>query len=177
MSFIVASGAESLTFFQKFGIEWDMLLSQALMFTLLAIILYLFIFKPVSKAADERRAKIEQGLSDAEAASERLKQCERECSKRISDAAIEASSIVSKTRDDAKLMIEKASAEASKKAAEILERARLEIESDRQKMKEELKGEIAALVVKTAEAVFADSLSPELKSKMADEAAAKLKDG
>ena len=60
MSFIMASGAESLSFFQKFGIEWDMLLSQAIMFTLLALILYRFVFRPVSKAADERRVKIEQ---------------------------------------------------------------------------------------------------------------------
>ena len=43
-------------------------------------------------------------------------------------------------------------------------------------MKDELKGEIAALVVKTAEAVFADSITPELKSKIADSAVSKLKE-
>ncbi len=174
MSFIMASGAESLSFFQKFGIEWDMLLSQAIMFTLLALILYRFVFRPVSKAADERRVKIEQ--ADAEAAREKLQACERECTRKISAAATEAASIIAKTKDDAKAMIENAAQEASKKASEIAERARLDIENDRLKMKDELKGEIAALVVKTAEAVFADSITPELKSKIADSAVSKLKE-
>ena len=176
MSFIMASGAESLSFFQKFWIEWDMLLSQAIMFTLLALILYRFVFRPVSKAADERRVKIEQGLADAEAAREKLQACERECTRKISAAATEAASIIAKTKDDAKAMIENAAQEASKKASEIAERARLDIENDRLKMKDELKGEIAALVVKTAEAVFADSITPELKSKIADSAVSKLKE-
>lgn len=174
MSFIIASNAESLSFFQKFGIQWDMLISQAIMFTLLAIIMYRFVFKPVASAAEARRTAIKQGLDDAAVAQLKLKECEKECSLKISNAAIEASNIIANTRDDAKAMIEKAASDASKRASEIIEKAKIEIAGDRAKMKDELKGEIAELVVKTAEAVFADSLSAETKSKIANETVSKL---
>lgn len=172
MGFIIATGASA--FFEKFGIEWDMLISQALMFTLLAVILYRFVFKPVSKAADERRAQIERGILDAQQAAKKLEECERSCSEKISNSALEASKIVAKTRDDAKAMIEAAALEASKKAAEISQKAQIEIAADRAKMKDELKGEIASLVVKTAEAVFAGALTEEVKAKIAKDAALKI---
>ena len=177
MNAIFASGAEGpLSFLTKFGVEWDILASQGLMFVILAVILYKFVFKPVIKTADERQRKIAQGLEDAQKARESLLECEKQCSQKISEAAMEASSIIAKTRDDAKAMIDRASAQAAEKAAEQMEHARLEIASEREKMKAELKAELAALVVKTAESVLKGDLDPDTKSKIARDAASRLEE-
>ncbi len=177
MNAILASGGGPLSFLSEFGVEWDMLLSQGLMFVLLAFVLYRFAFKPVARSADERRAKIERGLADAEEARRKLEECERDCSEKISAAASEAASIIAKTRDDARAMIEKAAADASAKAASVMEDAKAEIARDRERMKEELKGEVAALVARTAEAVFGDSVDPAAKARIAERAAERLAEG
>ena len=45
--------------FGKLGIEWKLLLAQGLNFILLLIILRKFLYKPILKMLDERRAKAE----------------------------------------------------------------------------------------------------------------------
>ena len=175
MDAIFASGADgSLPLLTKFGVEWDILVSQGLMFVILALILYKFVFKPVIKTADERRLKIAQGLEDAQKARESLLECEKQCSQKISAAAAEASAIIAKTRDEAKSMLDKAAAQASEKAEEAMEKAKLEIASERERMKAELKAELSALVVKTAESVLKGELDSGTKSRIAQSAASKL---
>ncbi len=169
-----ASDDSPLSFLSQFGVEWDILISQGLMFVILAAILYNFVFKPVIKTADARQKKIAQGVEDAKLASERLKECEKECSQRLADAASEASKIIAKTRDDAKTMLEKASVEASQKSVEAIEKARQEIVLEREKMKAELKAELTALVVKTAESVLKDELDEAAKARIAKKSAEKL---
>ena len=177
MNAIFASGGEGpLSFLSKFGVEWDILVSQGLMFAILAAVLYKFVFKPVMKTAEARQQKIEQGLEDARISREKLEQCEKECSQKISEAALEASSIIAKTRDDAKAMLDRAAADAAAKAGAALQDAKRDIAIEREKMKAELKAEIAALVVKTAESVLKEELDPQAKSKIARSAAAKLEE-
>ena len=71
-------------------------------------------------------------------------------------------------------MLEKASAEASQKSLEAIEKAKGEIASEREKMKSELKAELSALVVKTAESVLKEELDAEAKSRIAKKSAEKL---
>lgn len=163
-----------MSFLSQFGVEWDILLSQGLMFVILAAILYKFVFKPVMKTADARQKKIERGIEDAKEAQRRIVECEKECSKKIAAAAAEASEIIAKTRSDAKIMLEKAAAEASLKSIEAVEKAKSEIASEREKMKSELKAELSALVVKTAESVLKEELGADEKSRIAKKSAEKL---
>lgn len=175
MNAVFAAGGDSpLSFLSQFGVEWDILVSQGLMFVILAAILYKFVFKPVMKTADARQKEIEQGVEDAKEAQKRLLECERQCSQKIAAAAQEASEIIAKTKIDAKAMLEKAGAEASLKSLEALEKAKSEIASEREKMKSELKAELSALVVKTAESVLKEELDADAKSRIAKKSAEKL---
>lgn len=174
MNAIFATGGDSLSFLSQFGVEWDILLSQGLMFVILAAILYKFVFKPVIKTADARQKKIAQGVADAKEAQLRLLECEKQCSERLASAAMEASEIIAKTRDDARAMLEKASAEASLKSIEAIEKAKRDIALEREKMKAELKAELSALVIKTAESVLKDELDEASKLRIAKKSADKL---
>ena len=174
MNALFAAGGDSLSFLSQFGVEWDILISQGLMFVILAAILYNFVFNPVMKTADARQKKIEQGVQDAMEAQRRLLECEKQCSQKIAAAAQEASEIIAKNKNDAKAMLEKASAEASLKSLEAIEKAKGEIASEREKMKSELKAELSALVVKTAESVLKEELGAEAKSRIAKKSAEKL---
>lgn len=174
MNAVVASGADTLSFLKSFGVEWDLLISQGLMFVLLSVFLYYFLFKPVMRTADERRAIIEKGLSDAKESEEHLKRCQKECEEKIAQAALEASKIFAKTGEDAKAMIEKATLEASEKSANMIAQAQSEIQAERAKMQAELKVEIANLVVETAKSVLGEVLDDKSRAKIAEKAADKI---
>lgn len=173
MNAIFAAG-NPLSFVTELNIRWPELVSQGLMFVILSVVMYYFVFKPVLKAADERRSRIEKGLGDAEAARIKLEESEKAASERIGEAAAEASRILAQTREDAKAVMEKASADAAEKAAEIIKNARAEIEAERARMKDGLKAEIAGLVVKTAEAVLKGALDDGARAKISAESAKRI---
>ncbi len=175
MSVILAAGENPLSFLTQFGVEWQLLVSQAVSFAIVATALYWFVFKPVIAAADERKQKIEQGLKDASDAKQRLAQAEAEADKKTAEAVAEAAKILKSARDDAKETIENATREASAKAAEIRSRNDEQIELDRTRMKEELKGELSGLVAEAAEAVVGKILTDEQRGKLAELAVKELK--
>jgi len=60
------------TFVQKFGIDWKLMIAQLINFGVIFIVLRAFAYKPILKLLDERRKKIEDGLSFAEKAKHEL---------------------------------------------------------------------------------------------------------
>lgn len=169
-----AEGSHALDFLTQFGVEWQLLLSQGISFAIVAGALYWFVFRPVIKASTERQVKIEQGLKDADEAREKLASAQEAAKAQIDAAASEASKLLKQARDDAKSAIDRAASEASAKAAEIRERNSEQLERDKALMKLELKAELSGLVVKAAEAVAGEVLTPEQKGRLAEIAAKKL---
>lgn len=60
------------TFVEKFGIDWKLLVAQLINFAIVFVILRAFVYKPVLRLLDKRRAKIEEGLAFAEKAKNEL---------------------------------------------------------------------------------------------------------
>ncbi len=174
MDLIIATG-NPLEFLDGFGIEWELLLSQALSFGIVAVALYWFVFKPVIKVSDSRREEIARGLADAEEAKKRLVEAENTAKEEISRAAREASETLSKAREDAKKAMEQASKEAREKAEEIRAKSEEQARLDIERLRGELRSELSELVKEAAIAVVGEVLTEEQKSKLSEMAAKKLK--
>jgi hypothetical protein len=67
-----AGGGNPLELLNQFGVELKYVIWQLISFSLLAFVLYRFAIKPVLATMDERNAKIEAGLKNAEATAARL---------------------------------------------------------------------------------------------------------
>ena len=80
-------------------------------------------------------------------------------------------------RDEAGIApaVERAALEASAKAAEIRERNDEQLERDKLRMKEELKGELSELVARAAESVVGKVLTDAQRGELADIASRELK--
>ncbi|MFN2220029.1 MAG: hypothetical protein ACK2UA_15585, partial [Anaerolineae bacterium] len=63
---------------EALGINLGYLISQIINFGLLAVLLYFVAYKPILRMIDERSARIKQGLDDAEQASRRAAEMEKE---------------------------------------------------------------------------------------------------
>jgi len=104
--------------FSQLGIQWQLLLSQAVNFLLLLIVLRIFVYKPLLKLLHERRDRIEQGLVKADEADKRMLEIEEIGVGKIKEAEATAFGILKKTEKDAKTLEEKLFAEIKRKEAE-----------------------------------------------------------
>lgn len=81
--------------FAAFGLDWKLLLIQALNFAVLLFILYKFLYRPMLRVIDERRQKIAEGVRTAEEADTKLALAGEERDAMIGKAAQEAERLVS----------------------------------------------------------------------------------
>ena len=100
--------------FAAFGINWKLLLAQAVNFGALLFILTYFLYTPILKMLDERREKIAQGVKNAEAADAKL-----------AASTAEGKEIVGKAAADAAVLLSDARSSAGQKAAELVRQAEL----------------------------------------------------
>ena len=84
--------------FAAFGINWKLLLVQAINFGLLLVILWRFLYTPVLRMIDERQKKIAEGVKNAEAAAEKLTAAEGEGKEIVSTASREATGMIAAAR-------------------------------------------------------------------------------
>ena len=158
----------------KFGVDRPTLFAQMANFVIVACALYFLAVKPITATLDERQQKIAEGLQYAEEMKIQLAEAERERNETIKQAAVQAQTLLSEAREQAKELIEQKTHDASTQAESILRKAGEASELERQKMLSEVRQEVARLVVVTSGKVLERDLSESEKSTYADTAAKEL---
>ncbi len=128
------------------GINWALLLSQAVNFALLLIVLRIFVYKPVLKLLHDRRNKIEGGLAKAAEAERRLHEVDMIGAGKIKEAEHEAINILKRTEVEAKTMEEKLLAEAKRREEEAVKSAAARLRAQEEESRRAVEREAAALV-------------------------------
>jgi len=141
--------------FATFGIDWRLLLIQAVNFGILLGALTYFLYKPLIKIIDERRAKIAEGVRAAEAADQRLAAAKAESDEIVGQGVREAESLVAaaRTRADEKGAEIVRNAEA--KAEAVLKEAQARAEESKRLAMQESEKEIAKAALLAAEKILA----------------------
>jgi F-type H+-transporting ATPase subunit b len=158
----------------KFGIDGVNVGMQLLSFSILAAVLYYFAIKPVIATMDERNAKIDAGLKNAEATAAQLAEAQASAAAQLKEAQIAANKIIDEARKTAKELAEREAAASTERAAAQLAKAQQSIELEHKKMLEEARQEIARLVVTTTERVLAKKLSDADRASYNEAAAQEL---
>jgi F-type H+-transporting ATPase subunit b len=145
------------------------MVSQLFNFTLLAILLYVVAYKPILRMLDERSAKIEKGLEDAESASRRAAQMEQEYELRMAEARKEGQEIIAQATQ----MSEKARQDILEQAREEsrlqIEKARDEIARERELAMAEMRQHIADLSLTISEKVIGQALDEQGQRQLIDD--------
>lgn len=141
--------------FSQLGIDWHLLLSQAVNFLLLLIILRLVVYKPLLDLLHKRKEKIEEGLVKAEEADKRLQEVDQIGKEKIKEAEGTALQILKKTEIDAKELEAKLTAEAKRREAIELKNAefalRAQEEASRRAIEQEAAAFVRAAITRTVE--------------------------
>ena len=130
-----------------FGIDWRLLLINAINFALALLVLWYFLYGPIMRILEERREKMAKGVKDAEAAQMKLKEIEISRGATLAKAGKEADSVLASARAAAAAKEREVAARAEGTAAALLKDAQIEAQELKHRAIEESKQEVAKLVV------------------------------
>lgn len=145
--------------FAKLGIDWKLLLAQAVNFGILFWVLRRFAYKPMLDFLESRSARIDKGLKDAEAAQSKLASMEEKEKQVLVDARNEARSIITLAETSAKKRDADRMKETEEKTKRFLDDARMKIEEEKQKILMEAKQEIAEIVSLSVEKILKEKVN------------------
>jgi len=155
--------------FASLGINLPLLVVFVVNFIVLLVMLRLFLYQPVMKVLDERAKRAREAIEMAEATKKEYDQAKDEVQKQIEKGRQEAQAIISQAMQVAERLREESRQEATKQAQVIVDRARSELEADRDKMVGDLRREFVAISIAAAEKVIKETLDREKHRKLIEE--------
>ncbi|SOE52364.1 ATP synthase F0 sector subunit b [plant metagenome] len=127
---------------------------QMLVFFVLGWFTMKFVWPPLTKAMDERRQKIADGLAASEKGKADLAQAQARISLIEASAKSETHTRIADAEKQAAQLIDAARREAEAERARIQAQARQDAEQEVQRVRDQLREDVAALAVKGAEQIL-----------------------
>jgi F-type H+-transporting ATPase subunit b len=159
-----AEGGEAL-----FQINLFQVIIAAANFVVFLAIIWKFAFTPVSKMLADRKARIEEGLRDAEQARRDRESAESERVAALQEARREANEILARAQKVAQETRDADIAATKADLERLRERASAEIESEKQRAIADLRTEVADLAIEAASKVVGESLNGERERRLVAE--------
>lgn len=163
---------ESIT--SIFHIDWKILIAQTINFTAMALVLWYFIWKPLSNTLEERGKKIDVGLKMAEENQTRLETTKLETEKLIREAKTESQKILERASEEAKLLRNEEIEASKQESLKIIEAGKHSLLLEKENILKSIRAEASELVTLAAKSVLKGVASPEIDINLAQKALAEL---
>jgi F-type H+-transporting ATPase subunit b len=132
-----------------------------------------FIWPPILNAIEERQEQIAEGLAAAEKGQDKLVQAQAEADEIVADARKQATSILDQAHARANEIVAEGKSDGVKERDRQLAAAKAEIEQEANKAREELRGEVSAIAIASAEKILKreidDKAHEDILGKLAQE--------
>ena len=155
---------------------FQVIIASANFLVFLALI-WTFAFKPISKILAERKARIEEGLKDAEQARRDRESAEAERVAALQEARREANEILARAQKVAQETRDADIAATKADLEKMRERAAAEIEAEKVRAIAEVRDEVADLALRAAGKVVGETLSGEREKRLVSEFLAETSGG
>jgi F-type H+-transporting ATPase subunit b len=147
--------------FTELGIDWGVLVTQLVTFIILLVILRFVAYKPLMRMLDERSKRVRESMEQAESVKEQSAHAEEEVKKQLVEAGREGQERIAKAVKAGEEMKQKAQEEAKQEAEALINRARGEIQQERDEAISQVRREFADLTVLAAGKVIDRTLDKE----------------
>lgn len=145
--------------FSALGIDWKILIAQVVNFVLLGFILYKIGYKPILQFVQERTAKIEHGIQQAEQAKMALDNATAEQQRLLAAAKRDGQHLLDEAKTQAmqqgQNIVERSKVEAGK----VIEKAKQDIRLEHNKMLQAAKAELGEVVILACERILREKLT------------------
>jgi F-type H+-transporting ATPase subunit b len=150
------------------------IIGQILSFLLFVAFCMKFVWPAIIGAMTEREKRIADGLENADKAGRDLELAKEEAAKKLRSAKEEAAAIVDQANKRASQIVEEAKESAREEGERLKVAAQAEIDREKNRAKEELRKQLASLVMIGAERVLEVSIDAGQHASMLDKLAAEL---
>ncbi|MDH3545657.1 MAG: F0F1 ATP synthase subunit B [Gammaproteobacteria bacterium] len=132
-----------------------------------------FIWPPLLGAIEERQERIAEGLAAADKGQEKLERAHAEADEIVANARKQATGILDQAHSRANEIVAEGKADGVKERARQLAAAQAEIEQEANRAREELRGQVSAIAIASAEKILRreidDKQHEDILSKLAQE--------
>ncbi|SVB58462.1 uncharacterized protein METZ01_LOCUS211316 [marine metagenome] len=150
------------------------LLIQMTVFAVVVLFSMKFIWPMIMEAIEERNKNISDGLAAAEKGQKQLSKAESEVTGLISEAKKQATTILDQANTRASSIVETAKTKGGEERDKIISTAQEEAEHELNKLKEDLKKDLAGLAISGAEKVLSREINEDDHKDILDGLAKKL---
>jgi F-type H+-transporting ATPase subunit b len=155
--------------FASLGINLPLLVVFIVNFIILLVMLRLFLYQPVMKVLDERAKRTKDAMELAEATKKEYEQAKGEVQKQIEKGRQEAQAIITQAIQVGERLKEESRQETAKQTQVMIDRARSELEAERDKIVGDLRREFVDISIAAAEKVIKETLDKEKHRKLIEE--------
>ncbi len=137
------------------------LLGQAIAFFIFVVFCMKYVWPPIMAAIEERQKKIADGLAAADRAAKDLSLAQANASEQLKEAKKAAFEIIEQANKRKAQILEEVKAEAVSEREKILAQGQAELESERNRARDDLRKQVATLAVISAEKIIERSIDKD----------------
>lgn len=151
-----------------------MLLAQIVNFLIILFVLKKFFYKPIVRALEDRKKRIEESLANAQVIEEKLQKTDEKTNQILEETRNNAQIIIAQAKEEAARVVDQATVEARQiiEAAKIEAKAQMEIE--RHQLEKQLERQTMGLVVAVVKKVLGRSLKTNERRELTTKATTEL---
>jgi F-type H+-transporting ATPase subunit b len=153
----------------ELGINPPVLITQIVTFVILLGLMYLVAYKPIMRMLDERSRRIKESMEQTESIKEQSARAEEDIRKQLEEASREGQERIARAVRAGEDVKQKAQEEARQEAEALINRARTEIQRERDGVISEVRREFADLTILAAGKVIDRSLDKKEHRQLIDE--------
>jgi F-type H+-transporting ATPase subunit b len=152
-----------------FGLNANLFLAQLINFGIIMLVLWKWVFGPVTKGLQNRTAKIEKSLQDAETVEQEKQNFEVWRTAEMTTARKEAAEIVAKAKTDAESVRTHLLSQTKAEQEKVIAQTKEQLKSEQARSVAEVKQEIATLVVAASQKILRGKLDPKTDKELIKE--------
>lgn len=138
----------------KLGVDWRLLIAQAINFGILLLILTIFVYRPLLSLLDERRERVRRAMEEAKRIELQAKEMEDLRQKELQKIDQEVGVLLEQGRREAETVRNETLAAAKREADALLTKARRELTEERARVFQEIEETLARMIVRVTEKVI-----------------------
>ena len=150
------------------------LIAQLASFALFVWFTMKFVWPPLVKALEERKARIADGLAAAERGVHEKELAEQAAKEKLHEAKLQSAEIVARAEKRAAEIVDEAKEQARAEGDRILAAARAEIDQELNKAREALREKVGELAVAGAEKILRREIDASAHKEILDELARQI---
>jgi len=150
------------------------LIGELIAFVVFVMFCMKYVWPPIIGAIEARQKEIADGLAASDRAAKDLELAQENAAAQLKEAKAQAASIVEAAKKHEAKIVEEAAGKAQVEKDKILASGHAEIETERNRAKEELRTQVALLAVAGAEKILERSIDAAAHSDILDKLVAEL---